>query len=99
MKTEVENIIKSHLNSIDANEFSSVFEMALMDGVAMNMLDNFFEADISVPTEQLREVLKKNYIDDNPTLSPKEKHEKAMFIQYLINRYQISIFESVMKSK
>ena len=76
-----------------------MFEVALKDGVATDVLDAFYEADVSpVPTEQLFDVLKEHYIDNNSKLTPEEKSAKEKFIQYLINKYQISIFESIMNN-
>ena len=53
----------------------------------------------NIPTEVLTQILKEYYIDNNSNLSAEEKAEKSEFIQYLINQYQISIFESIMNSK
>ena len=99
MKKEVQIILEDNAHLFDEGNFTTAFESALNSNVATDLLDNLYEADVSAPTEQLTTVLKKHYIDNNPTLTPKEKVEKETFIQYLINRYQISIFESVMKTK
>ena len=53
----------------------------------------------NIPTEVLTRILKEYYIDNNSKLSAEEKAGKSKFIQYLINQYQISIFESIMNSK
>lgn len=103
MKKEVEKVIGDILNdnadSIDVGEFTPVFEVALKDGVATDVLDAFYEADVSpVPTEQLFAALKKHYIDNNSALTSEERSAKAKFIQYLINKYQISIFESMLNN-
>ena len=99
MKKEVQDIIKANVDHIDADELVPVFNSALELSVATDLLDVFCDGDVAVPPEQLFESLKKHYIDSNPALSPAEKEAKTKIIQYLINRYQISIFESMMKSK
>ena len=99
MKKEVKSIIENNIDHIDANEFIPPFESALKATVATDLLDVFYEADVAVATEQMFAALKKHYIDSNTTLTETEKGNKEKFMQYLINRYQISIFESMLKSK
>ena len=98
MKKEIIDIIHKNENNIDANEFKPPLEAALKNSVASELLD-VFGSDVPVPTEQLFDVLKKHYIDNNPALTAEEKEAKTKFIQYLINKYQISIFESVVNNK
>ena len=98
MKKEIIDIIHKNEDNIDANEFLQPLEIALKEGVAPELLD-VFGSDVPVPTEQLFAALKKHYIDNNSKLTPEEKSEKAKFIQYLINKYQISIFESILNNQ
>ena len=100
MKKEVQNIIEDNVDLFDNEKFAPAFERALLDGVATDLLNHLDEADVSpVPTEQLFDVLKKHYIDKNSKLTTEEKSAKAKFIQYLINKYQISIFESILNNQ
>ena len=98
MKQEIIDIIHKNEGNIDANEFLQPLEIALKEGVAPELLD-VFGNDVPVPTEQLFAALKKHYIDNNSKLTTDEKTEKAKFIQYLINKYQISIFESILNNQ
>ena len=98
MKKEIIDIIHKNEDNIDANEFLQPLEIALKEGVAPELLD-VFSSDVPVPTEQLFAALKKHYIDNNSKLTPEEKSAKAKFIQYLINKYQISIFESILNNQ
>ena len=98
MKQEIIDIIHKNEDNIDANEFIPPLEAALKNSVASELLD-VFGSDVPVPTEQLFDVLKKHYIDNNSTLTSEQKSEKSKFIQYLINKYQICIFESMMKKQ
>ena len=98
MKQEIIDIIHKNEDNIDANEFLQPLETALKEGVASELLD-VFGSDVPVPTEQLFDVLKEHYIDNNSKLTTEEKATKEKFIQYLINKYQISIFESIAKNK
>ena len=99
MKKEVQNIIEANVDQIDADELVPVFNSALEVSVATDLLDVFYEADVAVAPEQMFAALKKYYIDSNTTLTETEKANKAKSMQYLINRYQISIFDSMLKSK
>ena len=100
MNKIVAKIINDNEDNIDNNNFSPVLKEALGQGVVNDILNCFYEADVSpVPTEQLFAALKKHYIDNNPTLTAEEKSAKAKFIQYLINKYQISIFESILNNQ
>ena len=76
-----------------------VFFDALQEGVEDDMMNELNKLGIVVPIEQLTKALKEYYIDNNPKLSAEEKLAKAKFIQYLINKYQISIFESIANNK
>ena len=98
MKQEIIDIIHKNEDNIDANEFIPPLEAALKNSVAPELLD-VFGSDVPVPTEQLFAALKKHYIDNNSKLTPEEKSAKAKFIQYLINKYQISIFESILNNQ
>ena len=98
MKKEIIDIIHKNEDNIDANEFIPPLEAALKNSVAPELLD-VFGNDVPVPTEQLFAALKKHYIDNNPALTPEEKEAKTKFIQYLINKYQISIFESMLNNQ
>ena len=71
----------------------------LVAGVLSDVLDVLNNTPANIPTEVLTQILKEYYIDNNSNLSAEEKAEKSKFIQYLINKYQISIFESIMNSK
>ena len=100
MKKEVQKIIEDSVDLFDNEKFAPAFERALIDSVATDLLNHLYEADVSpVPTEQLFDVLKKHYIDNNSKLTMEEKATKAKFIQYLINKYQISIFESMLNNQ
>ena len=100
MNKIVAKIINDNEDNIDNNNFSPVLKEALGQGVVNDILNSFYEADVSpVPTEQLFDVLKKHYIDNNSKLTTEEKSAKATFIQYLINKYQISIFESILNNQ
>ena len=99
MKSEVKNIIENNIDHIDANEFTPPFDAALKLSVPADLLDAFYAAGVAVPTEQLFTALVGHYLVDSTALTAKEKSEKAILMQYLINRYQISIFESMLKSK
>ena len=98
MKKEIIDIIHKNEDNIDANEFIPPLEAALKNSVAPELLD-VFGSDVPVPTEQLFAALKKHYIDNNSKLTAEEKSAKEKFIQYLINKYQISIFESIMNNQ
>ena len=98
MKQEIIDIIHKNEDNIDANKFKPPLEAALKNSVAPELLD-VFGSDVPVPTEQLFAALKKHYIDNNSKLTPEEKSAKAKFIQYLINKYQISIFESILNNQ
>ena len=100
MNKKVSKIINDNEDNIDNNNFSPVLKEALGQGVVNDILNSIYEADVSpVPTEQLFAALKKHYIDNNSALTAEEKSAKAKFIQYLINKYQISIFESILNNK
>ena len=98
MKKEIIDIIHKNEDNIDANEFLQPLEIALKEGVAPGLLD-VFGSDVPVPTEPLFAALKKHYIDNNSKLTTEEKATKEKFIQYLINKYQISIFESILNNQ
>ena len=100
MNKIVAKIINDNEDNIDNNNFSPVLKEALGQGVVNDILNSFYEADVTpVPTEQLFASLKKHYIDNNSTLTAEQKSEKSKFIQYLINKYQISIFESMLNNQ
>ena len=71
----------------------------LVAGVLSDVLAVLSNTPANIPTEVLTQILKEYYIDNNSNLSAEEKAEKSKFIQYLINKYQISIFESIAKNK
>ena len=96
MNETVVKILNENKANIDDNNFVTVFEEALKQGVANDVLAIFYEAGLSVPINQLADALKKHYIDNNPSIPLKEKSEKEKLMEHLINRYQISIFEFIM---
>ena len=94
-------ILYKHEKALHRSDYdcTPAFVDALQEGAADDMLDELNKLGIVVPTEQLTKALKEYYVDNNPKLLAEEKLAKAKFIQYLINKYQISIFESIAKNK
>ena len=98
---KVLEILGQHEKTLHRSDYdcTPAFVDALQEGVADDMLDELNKLGIVVPTEQLTKALKEYYIDNNSKLTTEEKATKEKFIQYLINKYQISIFESIANNK
>ena len=99
--SKVLEILYKHEKALHRSDYDCtlVFVDALAEGVADDMLNELNKLGIIVPIEQLAKALKEYYIDNNPKLPAEEKLSKAKFIQYLINKYQISIFESILNNQ
>ena len=98
LKAEVKKILQENKANLQNEDFAPLFKDALAAGVLNEVLDAI-GTKREVPTELLTKALKEYYIDNNSALSAEEKSAKAKFIQYLINKYQISIFESILNNQ
>ena len=98
LKAEVKKILQENKANLQNEDYAPLFKDALPAGVLSEVLDAI-GTKREVPTELLTKALKEYYIDNNTALSAEEKSAKAKFIQYLINKYQISIFESILNNQ
>ena len=98
LKAEVKKILQENKANLQNEDYAPLFKDALAVGVLNEVLDAI-GTKREVPTELLTKALKEYYIDNNSALTPEEKSEKLKFIQYLINKYQISIFESMLNNQ
>ena len=99
LKPDVEMILKKNKADLQNNIYITTLKDGLAEGFLSDVLAALNHTPANIPTEVLTQILKEYYIDNNSNLSAEEKAEKSEFIQYLINQYQISIFESIMNSK
>ena len=98
LKAEVKKILQENKANLQNEDYAPLFKDALAVGVLNEVLDAI-GTKREVPTELLTKALKEYYIDNNSALSAEERSAKAKFIQYLINKYQISIFESILNNQ
>ena len=98
LKAEVKKILQENKANLQDEDYAPLFKDALAAGVLNDVLDAI-GTKREVPTELLTKALKEYYIDNNFALTSEEKATKAKFIQYLINKYQISIFESILNNQ
>ena len=97
LKAEAKKILQENKTNLQNEDYAPLFKDALPAGVLSDVLD-LIGTKREIPTELLTKALKEYYIDNNSALTAEEKSAKAKFIQYLINKYQISIFESIMNN-
>ena len=98
LKAEVKKILQENKANLQNEDYAPLFKDALAVGVLNEVLDAI-GTKREVPTELLTQALKEYYIYNNPDLTSEEKSAKAKFIHYLINKYQISIFESILNNQ
>lgn len=98
LKAEVKKILQENKANLQNEDYAPLFKDALAVGVLNEVLDAI-GTKREVPTELLTKALKEYYIDNNSALTSEERSAKAKFIQYLINKYQISIFESILSNQ
>ena len=98
LKAEVKKILQENKANLQNEDYAPLFKDALTAGVLNEVLDAI-GTKREVPTELLTKALKEYYIDNNSALTSEERSAKAKFIQYLINKYQISIFESILNNQ
>ena len=98
LKAEVKKILQENKANLQNEDYAPLFKDALPAGVLSEVLDAI-GTKREVPTELLTKALKEYYIDNNSALTSEERSAKAKFIHYLINKYQISIFESIMNNQ
>ena len=98
LKAEVKKILQENKANLQNEDYAPLFKDALAVGVLNEVLDAI-GTKREVPTELLTKALKEYYIDNNSALTSEERSAKAKFIHYLINKYQISIFESIMNNQ
>ena len=98
LKAEVKKILQENKANLQNEDYAPLFKDALPAGVLSEVLDAI-GTKREVPTELLTKALKEYYIDNNSALTSEERSAKAKFIHYLINKYQISIFESMLNNQ
>ena len=89
----VKRIIEENIDSIEKGDCKKAFDEALKNGVESELLDAFYEAEISVSTSQVQKALDEYYSNNCANLSKAEKEKKVRDLQYLINKTQISAFK------
>lgn len=81
MKQRLKELVEKHIERIDEEDFSEVFDEAIKEGLVEDLLDLFHDANVSVPPEQLAKALSNAYVTKN---SDKEK------ATYLFNKHLIA---------
>ena len=89
----VKRIIEENIDSIEKDDFKKAFDEALKNGVESELLDAFYEAEISVSTSQVQKALDEYYSNNCVNLSKAEKDKKVRDLEYLINKAQIAAFK------
>ena len=81
MKQRLKELVEKHIEKIDEADFSEIFDEAIKEGLAEDLLDLFHDANVSVPPEQLAKALSNAYVTKN---SDKEK------ATYIFNKHLIA---------
>lgn len=81
MKQRLKDLVEKHIEKIDEEDFSEIFDETIKEGLAENLLDLFHDANVSVPPEQIAKALSDSYVTKN---SDKEK------ATYIFNKHLIA---------
>ena len=82
MKQRLKELVEKHIEKIDEEDFSEVFDEAIKEGLGEELLDLFHSAGISVPPEALAKVLADFYVSKQT-----DKDKTA----YLFNKHLIAV--------
>jgi hypothetical protein len=80
MKQRLKELVEKHIEKIDEEDFSKIFDEALQEGLVEELLDLFHDASVSVPPEQLAKALSVSYVT---------KHSDKERATYLFNKHLI----------
>ena len=89
----LKRIIEENILSIGKVDFKKALNEALKNGVESELLDELYEAEMSVSTSKVQEVLHEYYSNNCVNLSKAEKEKKVRDLEYLINKAQIAAFK------
>lgn len=82
MKQRLKQLVEKHIEKIDNEDFSEVFDEAIKEGLGEELLDLFHSAGVSVPPETLAKALADFYV------SKQTDKDKAA---YLFNKHLIAV--------
>lgn len=80
MKQRLKQLVEKHIEKIDNEDFSEVFDEAIKEGLGEELLDLFHSAGVSVPPETLAKALADFYVS--------KQTDKAA---YLFNKHLIAV--------
>lgn len=82
MKQSLKQLVEKHIEKIDNEDFSEVFDGAMKEGLGEELLDLFHSADVSVPPETFAKALADFYVSKQT-----DKDNAA----YLFNKHLIVV--------
>ena len=94
MNQKVKNLIEQHINEVDAERFDAIVEEAIRAGVLNELLDAFYEADISIPPHVITKQICQVSLKDTASSAEDLARSKDRF-RYLINKHQLVIAETL----
>ena len=82
MKQRLKQLVEKHIEKIDNEDFSLVFDEAIKEGLEAELLDLFHSAGVSVPPETLAKALADSYVS---------KQTDKNRAEYLFNKHLITV--------